>query len=61
MVGVTCSYCNASSSAYANGSIYNDTFPGTIVTSITSAAGQLQWAGSCELCRSTRRQTKGSR
>jgi hypothetical protein len=44
-IGVTCPYCNASSTAYANGSIFSDTFPGTIVTSITSAAGSLRWAG----------------
>lgn len=43
LLGVTCPYCNASSTAYASGSIFSDTFPGTIVTSVSSSGGRLKW------------------
>jgi hypothetical protein len=31
LIGITCPYCNASSIAYAGGSIFSDTFPGTVL------------------------------
>jgi hypothetical protein len=36
-LGVGCTACNASSTAYADGSVYSDTTPGTLLSSIASA------------------------
>jgi hypothetical protein len=42
-IGLSCQVCNAASTAYANGSIFSDVSPGTLMTSIASRTGDARW------------------
>jgi outer membrane protein assembly factor BamB len=44
-LGISCTVCNADSTAYAGGSIYVDSTPGTLMDSISSSTGRLHWLG----------------